>query len=209
LARTSPSAAASDWGRVLGVEAPVQVAAAPALDTMRYRLVGVIAPSTPDSGFRGLAVIAVDEKPARAFRTDAEIAPDRFLKEVSLRGAAIGPRVGPASIRLELALLPPPATGTRPGPVSLAAPSATPSIMSGVPPGVPPPLAAQPLAPPPAAPSGDVPARRPRSPGGGGRLELSAPDVPLNDPADVAPADASGGQSPGPQVPPAAPRSDR
>jgi general secretion pathway protein C len=218
--RGLPNAVSADWARVLGTESPpVQVAAEAVAESTRFRLVGVIASSSDGrgAGFRGLAVITVDEKPARVFRTGAEIEPNRVLKEVSLRGAAIGPREGPAAIRLDLALLPPPATGTPSGASARAAPGAGPGSAPQVLPAAPLPVVAVPAAPTAAAPpvppqaaasSTDANARQRKTSAGVSRLQLSAPNYLTNNPADLAPADPSAGPSESPQDAPAV-RNDR
>ncbi|WP_119355410.1 hypothetical protein, partial [Azohydromonas sediminis] len=109
-----------DWSRVLGE--PPQAGAAedgdadgavePALAS-RFRLLGVVAPKTP-SDRDGVALIAVDDKPARAFRVGAVVDGQTVLRAVHRRGASLGPRDGTATVELELPALPPPATGALP-----------------------------------------------------------------------------------------------
>jgi general secretion pathway protein C len=109
-----------DWSRVLG--APPQAGAAADGDTgvvdepaaaPRLRLLGVVAPKTP-SDRDGVALIAVDDKPARAFRVGAVVDGQTVLLAVHRRGASLGPRDGTATVELELPALPPPATGALP-----------------------------------------------------------------------------------------------
>lgn len=108
-----------DLTRLLGksaVAGPV-VAAAPELAS-RFKLIGVMAPKAPggeSSSGAGLALIAVDGKPPRAFAPGARIDGDLVLQSVSLRTAAIGPSQGGAALTLEVPRLQPPATGTLPG----------------------------------------------------------------------------------------------
>jgi general secretion pathway protein C len=109
-----------DWSRVLG--APPQAGATEDGDAdgavepaaaSRFRLLGVVAPKTPsDRG--GVALIAVDDKPARAFRVGAVVDGQTVLLAVHRRGASLGPRDGTATVELELPALPPPATGALP-----------------------------------------------------------------------------------------------
>lgn len=155
------------------VAAPV--AAQPALAS-RFKLIGVMAPK-PGAAAGGVALIAVDDKPARAYVIGAQLDTDLVLQTVSMRSAAIGSPQGSApAVVLELPPLPAPATGTLPSagaagltamPQSAAAPPppATPLItpppapmpsamqqqQAGVPPG--------PAGAPPAAPG---PQRQPR-----------------------------------------------
>lgn len=103
----------SDLTRLLGNDPPPvapTVAAAPAPDT-RFSLLGVV---SPRAGGGGVALIAVDGKPARAFKVGAAVDGQHVLQTVSARGATLGPRGGAATIALNIP--PPPAanTGTLP-----------------------------------------------------------------------------------------------
>jgi len=85
----------------------------------RFRLVGVMAPrsSTPEgTGAYGLALIAVDGKPPRAFAVGAKLDTDLVLQSVGLRTASLGSAQGARSVLLELPALPAPATGVLPAP---------------------------------------------------------------------------------------------
>ena len=104
-----------DLTRLFGVDAPPPPeAAAPAPADGRFRLVGVAAPRAGTASAEGFALIAVDGKPARAFRVGAVVDGDVVLQEVRPRGAALGPRGGAATVSLEVPPLPPAATGTMP-----------------------------------------------------------------------------------------------
>lgn len=108
----SAVAAGTDLSRLLGVDAPVAVAAAtpePAADA-RFNLVGVLSPRAAQAVREGVALIAVDGKPARAFRVGALVDGQNVLQSVNARGAALGPRDGPALIALRIA--PPNAAAT-------------------------------------------------------------------------------------------------
>jgi general secretion pathway protein C len=129
LAASSPSAPAhtvavapaslprGDLTRVLGAPPAVQVPSTPqtvepALAS-RFKLLGVAAPRT--GGDRvGVALIAVDGKPARGFRVGAPIDGEMVLQSVHPRGAALGARGSPAQVTLELPPLPAAATSDRP-----------------------------------------------------------------------------------------------
>jgi len=74
-------------------------------------LIGVVAPRAAAARSQGVALIAVDGKPPRAYRVGAVIDGEHVLQAVQARAVAIGPRQGPATIALQLAPLPPPATG--------------------------------------------------------------------------------------------------
>jgi general secretion pathway protein C len=132
-----------DLSRVLGQPpAPsTPVAMEPAL-AARFKLLGVAAPR--DGGDRsGLALIAVDGKPARGFKVGATVDGEIVLQSVHPRGAALGSRDAPPQLRLELPPLPPAATSNRP-PGAAAAP-----VLPGVPlPGFGAPLPGNVVAPP-------------------------------------------------------------
>ena len=74
----------------------------------RFRLVGLVAAS----GNEGLALIAVDGKPARAFRVGTVVDGDIVLREVTERGATLGLREGGATIALNASAAPAPPTGS-------------------------------------------------------------------------------------------------
>ena len=78
----------------------------------RFKLIGVMAPkvSQAASGY-GLALIAVDGKPARAYAVGSLLDSDLVLQSVSMRSASLGPAQGNRSVLLELPVLPAPATG--------------------------------------------------------------------------------------------------
>ncbi len=146
------AAARTDLTRLLGARPAEASAAAPApQEASRFRLLGVMAPRhnsrTEGPGHGGLALIAVDGKPARAFAVGAHVDADLVLRAVSLRTASIGSPGGGQTVLLEIPPLAAPATGTLPPP---GAPSAV-----QIPP---PPL---PIAPPVATPAGIAPAMAP------------------------------------------------
>ena len=119
VAVATATAAAGDMTRLLGaapVEAPLALIAPEA--SARFRLVGVMAPKAGSAAAArpyGVALIAVDGKPARAFAVGAALDEELVLQSVSLRGASIGPAQGGSGLKLELPALPPPATGSLPG----------------------------------------------------------------------------------------------
>lgn len=124
----APAAAPrGDLTRVLGA-APVtkrEAVPEPAL-AARFRLLGVAAPR--QGGDRvGLALIAIDGKPARGYKVGAALEGELTLLSVHPRGAAIGERGGAAKVNLELPALPPPATG-RP---AAMAPLSLPGMVAG------------------------------------------------------------------------------
>ena len=143
-----------DLARLLGA-APVQLAsAAPTPESAsRFKLIGVMAPKAGKAvvgGEHGVALIAVDGKPAKAFAVGARLDGELMLRSVSLRTASIAPASGESPFVLELPPLPPPATGTLPAfggagaqPVPLVVgpamiPAMPPSMQPRPPGGVPP-----------------------------------------------------------------------
>lgn len=124
-AHAAPAAAAlavrADMTRLLGASnAPLSAAAAPAPEaSSRFKLVGVAAPKAGAAEAGGVALIAVDGKPARPYRIGAPIDGDLVLVGVEQRSASLGPRGGTATMVLELPALPPPATGSLPPPPSM------------------------------------------------------------------------------------------
>ena len=147
------AAAGGDTARVFGAEPAPSAEPEPetAVAPSRFQLVGVVAPRQPGPSDVGLALIALDGKPAKAYRVGSRVDGETVLQAVHARGAELGPRGGPAAMRLELAALPPPSTGvpgvpgvpgaqgTDPGPAGVA-PSWTPGmpVPPGRPPGLPP-----------------------------------------------------------------------
>jgi general secretion pathway protein C len=105
-----------DLTRLFGVDAPPPVAEAapePAADA-RFQLIGVVSPRAARAAGEGLALIAVDGKPARAYRVGAVVDGTQVLKSVHARGAMLGTRDGPAAVALNLAPPAPAATGSLP-----------------------------------------------------------------------------------------------
>jgi len=126
--------ARGDLTRVFGAPpAPAGPAAAPAEPALasRFKLLGVAAPR--DSADKiGLALIAVDGKPARGFKVGAVVDGDMVLQSVHPRGASVGAPGAAPSLTLELPPLPGAVGAPRPG-TPLPPPSTQPG--SGSPPG--------------------------------------------------------------------------
>lgn len=105
--------------RLFGADKPVVAPAAAkpvsAVEASRYQLIGVVAPRADRARVQGIALIAVDGKPPRAFRVGARIEDDQVLQAVHARGASIGPRGGAPLATLELPAVPPASTAA-PGP---------------------------------------------------------------------------------------------
>ncbi|MFM7506076.1 MAG: hypothetical protein ACKO3M_05860 [Rubrivivax sp.] len=111
----------ADLTRLLGADPPPAPAAAPEAappPSARFALLGVVAPRGSAAQGRstrdGVALIAVDDRPPRAFRVGARIDGDTVLQAVSARGAELGPRGGPVQVALQLPPPPPAATGALP-----------------------------------------------------------------------------------------------
>ena len=158
LAVPAPPAGA-DLARLLG-QAPVQqeeVEPAVVADS-RFRLLGVVAPR-PGQG-RGLALISVDGKPARAVGVGRELEPGLRLLTVGHRQAELGPAAGTTQVTLTL---PPLAEAQRgrpgdlPGMAVPGQPMAPGAVFNGVPGAVrmlPPPQQPMPGLPPVPVPQG-------------------------------------------------------
>lgn len=121
-----------DLTRLFGTDAPPPeplkaAASIEAAPDPRFTLVGVVSPRDPRAAREGVALIATDGNPARAYRVGMVVDGSTVLQRVSARGAQLGPRGGPATVALELPPLPAAATGTLP-------PAGAPGL-PGMPPG--------------------------------------------------------------------------
>lgn len=116
VAATAPAGTA-DLSRLLGADAAPPAASAPAAEPAadaRFNLVGVVSPRSKD-GHGGVALIAVDGKPPKAYRVGAVVDGSHVLQTVSARGATLGPRGGSAAVSLNIPPPAPASTGTLPG----------------------------------------------------------------------------------------------
>lgn len=125
--------AAGDFTRMFGAAAVVENAAPAAVaESSRFKLLGVLAPVTREAGATpsegGVALIAVDGKPARPYRVGAALDDGLVLLALNRRSASIGPMGGAASIVLELPPPAPPATGTLPVASAESVPAAAPHM---------------------------------------------------------------------------------
>lgn len=167
-----------DLTRLFGA-APVAAAApaeAPVAESSRFRLVGVLAPKPSGepvgpavSEGTGVALIAVDGKPPRAYVVGSSVDGDLVLLSVTHRSASLGAGDGVPGIVLELPPLPPPSTGTLPRAVAGDAPRVAPpgSMAAGPAPG---------------------PAAAPRVPGAAPLNPMRPPTMQAQRPAAPAPA---------------------
>jgi general secretion pathway protein C len=137
----------ADLSRLLGAEAVVAAPTAapePAADA-RFTLVGVLSPRSARAASEGVALIAVDGQPAKAYRIGAVVDGEQVLRAVSARGASLGPREGPVGIALTLpppeaaatGVLPPAANGARTTLSPGYRPPATRPMQPGFQPGIP------------------------------------------------------------------------
>jgi len=159
----------SDLSRVLGAELrPVaEESAAPPPEASRYKLVGVVAPRGAGPG---VALIAIDGQPPRAYRVGARVDGATVLRSVQWRAARLGTAGVPGEITLELPVLPPPATG-QPGAPAVAGQPPAGFALPGL----------QPLQP--RLPPGMLPGMAPTAPYAG---------APVLDPATGEPSNQSG-----------------
>jgi len=140
-----------DLSRLFGAPARApSVAQATPEAPSRFKLVGVMAPGSRTAQAevgQGLALIAVDGKPAKPFAVGARLDSDLVLQSVGLRTASLGPAQGGRSVVLELPKLPPPHSGVLPPPGAppiaavprtSAAPIAAPGVMAPPQPPLPP-----------------------------------------------------------------------
>jgi len=137
--------ARGDLSRIFGPDPVAVVQAAdpgPAADA-RFQLVGVVSPRGGGASSQGVALIAVDGKPAKAYRVGSVVDGQTVLQSVRARGAALGLRGGAVLVALDIAAPVAAATGSLPDPSEPAAPAAPatparpPSMTRSLPPGMP------------------------------------------------------------------------
>ena len=106
----------ADLTRLFGAEPVVaggEAVAAVSPLSSRFKLLGVAAPR--QGGDRiGLALIAVDGKPARSYAVGAAVDGELVLQSVHARGARLGASGAMPQVTLDLPALPLPATGNLP-----------------------------------------------------------------------------------------------
>ncbi|HNG82000.1 MAG TPA: hypothetical protein PLW24_21195 [Burkholderiaceae bacterium] len=107
-----------------------QAAAAAPEAAGRFKVLGVAAPSGRSSA--GWALLAIDGQPPRAVAVGGRVDGEWILQSVTQSRVEIGPKGAAAAVTLELALLPPPATGTLASAGDAAAPG-TPGKLVGMP----------------------------------------------------------------------------
>ncbi len=117
---TAQSVARGDLSRLLGAEAaaPEVAPVAVAVADPRFQLLGVLSAPRTRAEQEGVALIAVDDRPPRAYRVGMVVDGDTVLQAVHARGASLGPRDGLVRVALELPPPAPAATGNLPGAAS-------------------------------------------------------------------------------------------
>ena len=140
LTRLFGAEPAAIGGEAVAAESPL---------SSRFKLLGVAAPR--QGGDRiGLALIAVDGKPARSYAVGATVDGELVLQSVHARGARLGATGAVPQVTLDLPALPLPATGSLPsaaGPAGALAPAAMPPSQGVAPPVVTAPAELQPVEP--------------------------------------------------------------
>ena len=118
VAVSAGATVSGDLTRLLGApQVEAEPAAVVSEASSRFKLVGVMAPKATGvevPASYGVALIAVDGKPAKAFPVGASLDGALVLQSVGMRSASLGPAEGAASVRLELPALPQAATGSLP-----------------------------------------------------------------------------------------------
>lgn len=119
-----------DLTRLLGNDPPPPPPEAVQAETAadaRFQLIGVVSPPSRQAAREGVALIAVDGNPPKAFRVGAVVEGNNVLQTVAARGVTLGPRNGPTLVALNLPPPTPAATGTLPNIGGELAPSARPA----------------------------------------------------------------------------------
>lgn len=160
-AQGASSLQGADLSRLLGADVapPVPVAAAAPVvaPDARFKLLGVVTPRGAQPAARGVALIAVDERPPKAYRVGAVVSGETVLRAVHARSADLGPRSGAGVMTLQISAAagagsvaaPTPGSPGVPGavlppqPRSVPAPSFTP-VPPALIPGAPRPIVAAP-----------------------------------------------------------------
>jgi general secretion pathway protein C len=101
---TRPVLQVGDLARLLGASAADDdgdAEPAPA-GSERFALLGVVAPRGAAMSSQGVALIAIDGQPAKAFKTGSVVVDDLTLLAVEKRLVRLGPKGGPSSMELSL-----------------------------------------------------------------------------------------------------------
>jgi general secretion pathway protein C len=110
-----PVAVAGPMVRLFGAApTPEEQENTPSPASDRFQLVGVIAPREGASDQSGIAIVSVDNQPAKAWHVGSELESGTTLQAVAKRTAQFGPQGGPTAFTLQLPEPQPPQTGTLP-----------------------------------------------------------------------------------------------
>ena len=123
-----------DLTRIFGPDpvAAVQAAEPEPVADARFQLIGVVSPRGSAAAVgQGLALIAVDGKPAKAYRVGAVVDGQTVLQSVRARSAALGPRGGAVQVALDIA---PPTAAATGSFADTAAPANLPNAVTPTPP---------------------------------------------------------------------------
>lgn len=108
--------APADLGRLFGLSpstVPVDSAPPPPpAASSRFKLIGVVAPRS--GGPEGLALMAVDGAPPRAYRVAAQVGSEWIVRSIGHRRVELAPAAGGSAVVLELPLLADAARGALP-----------------------------------------------------------------------------------------------
>lgn len=100
---TRPVLQVGDLARLLGASAAEDDNTEPApAGSERFALLGVVAPRGAAMSSQGVALIAIDGQPAKAFKTGSVVIDDLTLLAVEKRLVRLGPKGGPSSMELSL-----------------------------------------------------------------------------------------------------------
>lgn len=134
LTATATPAPAGPLTRLFGVPPPesVAVAAAPLVVESRFKLVGVAAARAGQRS--GVALIAIDDKPARALAVGARVDAAWVVQSIAHRQVDLGPPGGAAALTLTLPIMAEaargvPSAGTQPA----AGPAVAPPVVQPMP----------------------------------------------------------------------------
>lgn len=101
---TRPVLQVGDLARLLGASVADEGEGAEpaAAGSERFTLIGVVAPRGAAHSSQGVALIAVDGQPAKAFKTGSLVVDDLALLSVEKRLVRLGPKGGPSTFELSL-----------------------------------------------------------------------------------------------------------
>lgn len=133
LAAAEGAPARVDLSRLLGNSPAGAVASAEPAEESRFRLLGVVAPKQNRATDEGVALIAVDGKPAKPVRVGAVVDGDTLLLSLNANSASLGVQGAAESARMVLRL-PPPTTAVN---APIGSPGTAPPGSGGAVPGNP------------------------------------------------------------------------